>query len=268
MPLLHPEDARSVPHAIAAAFHVVAEERLRRRTAIQWPSESRQQRTHSMAVSTRLSPGQLSAQTSRARHALRQPGDDPHLSHRGRPNRANQKYQTIGTAIADSEAQVANSGCGQASYLVDYAKSNDPARRKSVNYGRSEEPPSIPLKQLLCPQSKKEPTDDFQDGPIFDKRHVLHNVIRVNSFVVSAAEPEAVLPAKDLPAACRKAKADFRPLAQADVEQAKTVLIEALDRLDQRLNLDGSNGQDWRSISKWPHCAINFNAPRGPTEPC
>ena len=40
--------------------------RCRARTALQCPSENRQQRTHSMAASTRFSPGQLSAHTSRA----------------------------------------------------------------------------------------------------------------------------------------------------------------------------------------------------------
>jgi hypothetical protein len=51
--------------------------------------------------------------------------------------------------------------------------------------------------------------------------------------------------ADDLPAACRNAKNEFRPLGKSDVEQTKTALIEALDRLDQRLVQDGANGAEW-----------------------
>jgi hypothetical protein len=51
--------------------------------------------------------------------------------------------------------------------------------------------------------------------------------------------------ADDMPAACRKAKAEFRPLGKSDVEQAKTALLEALDRLDRRLLQDGENGTQW-----------------------
>ena len=82
--------------------------------------------------------------------------------------------------------------------------------------------------------------------------------------VVSAGQPAAALPAKELPAACRKAKAEFRPLGQADVEQAKTVLIEALDRLDERLNLDGSNGQDWRKYLEVAALRDQLQRPQGP----
>jgi hypothetical protein len=52
--------------------------------------------------------------------------------------------------------------------------------------------------------------------------------------------------ADELVAACRKAKAEFRPLTQADVQKAQTVLIQALNRLDKRLTLAGANGQAWR----------------------
>jgi len=52
----------------------------------------------------------------------------------------------------------------------------------------------------------------------------------------------------DLPAQCRKAKVDFRPLTQTDVDQAKNVLLEAVERLERRLDLAGENGEDWRQF--------------------
>ncbi len=87
------------------------------------------------------------------------------------------------------------------------------------------------------------------------KSRMIHFVAAIGVFAtfvtsttcVSAAEtPAAIPPPGELPAACRKAKAEFRPLTQADVERAKNVLSEALDRLDQRLTLAGSNGENWR----------------------
>jgi flagellar motor protein MotB len=53
-------------------------------------------------------------------------------------------------------------------------------------------------------------------------------------------------PLGDLAAACKKAKAEFRPLGEADVERAKNALSEAIDRLDERLTQAGTNGDDWR----------------------
>jgi hypothetical protein len=64
--------------------------------------------------------------------------------------------------------------------------------------------------------------------------------------VVRGGQPAGVPAAKELPAACRKAKSEFHPLGQADVTQAKSVLLAALDKLDKRLKLDGSNGEAWR----------------------
>jgi hypothetical protein len=60
-----------------------------------------------------------------------------------------------------------------------------------------------------------------------------------------SAQQANTIPLKELPEACRRAKAEFRPLTQADVEQAKNVLIEALDRLDQRLAQADGNGAVW-----------------------
>jgi hypothetical protein len=71
------------------------------------------------------------------------------------------------------------------------------------------------------------------------------------TYVVASEPDEALIPLKDLPAACMKAKAEFRPITQTDVEQAKTILLEALGRLDQRLTLAGPNGENWRKYLRW-----------------
>ncbi len=71
------------------------------------------------------------------------------------------------------------------------------------------------------------------------------------SYVAGAGTAENAVPPKDLPAACKAAKAEFRPISQADVQQAKTELLEALDRLDQRLSQAGPNGEDWRKYVLW-----------------
>lgn len=54
-----------------------------------------------------------------------------------------------------------------------------------------------------------------------------------------------------LPAACRAAKADFRPLTADDLQQAKAELAEAVARLDRRLHLAGANGAAWRKYLRW-----------------
>ncbi len=67
--------------------------------------------------------------------------------------------------------------------------------------------------------------------------------------IVSAANADSAptsSPTDSLPDLCQKARADFRPLTQNDVEQAKTVLVDATKRLDERLSLAGPNGDDWR----------------------
>jgi hypothetical protein len=73
--------------------------------------------------------------------------------------------------------------------------------------------------------------------------------------IVCAAYADAAddkKPADDLAGACRAAVANFRPLGPADVENAKKQLIEAIDRLDARLDLDGSNGKAWRAFLQLP----------------
>ena len=70
--------------------------------------------------------------------------------------------------------------------------------------------------------------------------------LSISPCVVADDPPEATTPADDLLTMCGKAKAEFRPLTEADVEKSKTVLLQALDQLDKRLDQAGSNGQDWR----------------------
>jgi hypothetical protein len=74
---------------------------------------------------------------------------------------------------------------------------------------------------------------------------VFVTLITAITCVSFSAEPAGEVSAKELLAACQRARAEFRPLVQADVEKAKTVLIDALDRLDQRLAQAGGNGEAW-----------------------
>lgn len=67
----------------------------------------------------------------------------------------------------------------------------------------------------------------------------------------SGEAAEAVISLEDLPAACKNARSEFRPIDRDDVQQSKAGLIEALSRLDRRLELAGSNGEDWRKYLRW-----------------
>jgi hypothetical protein len=58
-------------------------------------------------------------------------------------------------------------------------------------------------------------------------------------------------PQESLAAACEHAKADFHPITQADVVQAKTVLTEAIGRLDEKLTEAGAYGDGWRKYLHW-----------------
>ena len=72
--------------------------------------------------------------------------------------------------------------------------------------------------------------------------------------IVYAADPEprnAPIPIERLSAACKNAKAEFHPITQTDVAQAKAVLVEALGRLDERLPQAGPGGDDWRKYLHW-----------------
>lgn len=86
------------------------------------------------------------------------------------------------------------------------------------------------------------------------------------SCALAADEPVAVPAAKDLPAMCRTAKAEFRPLAEIDVQKAKSTLIEAIDRLDQRLTLAGVNGQDWRKYLQTENLRDCLQAEKQPSK--
>ncbi len=74
----------------------------------------------------------------------------------------------------------------------------------------------------------------------------------------------AIPSVKNLPAACRKARSEFRPLTRNDVDQAKTALIEALDRLNQRLSLAGPNGENWRKYLELAALQDELRRPEGP----
>jgi len=75
----------------------------------------------------------------------------------------------------------------------------------------------------------------------------------VTSYVGAAAPAEdhpAVGSIEQLPAVCRAAKAEFVPVGEADVQDAKAALLRAVHRLDARLAGD-PNGQGWRVFLRW-----------------
>jgi hypothetical protein len=84
------------------------------------------------------------------------------------------------------------------------------------------------------------------------------------SYGASNEAQSAIPAAGELGAACRKAKAEFRPLTQSDVDQAKPVLVEALDRLDQRLVQAGPNGESWRKFLELAALRDQFQRAGGP----
>ena len=59
------------------------------------------------------------------------------------------------------------------------------------------------------------------------------------------------VPQESLAEACEHAKADFHPITQTDVAQAKEVLVAALGRLDEKLTEPGANGEGWRKYLHW-----------------
>ncbi len=75
---------------------------------------------------------------------------------------------------------------------------------------------------------------------------------------------DAVIPLDRLPAACKKAKSDFRPIDGRDVQLAKRILLDALDRLDRRLEQAGTNGDDWRKYLHWDELRTELRAERRP----
>ena len=77
-------------------------------------------------------------------------------------------------------------------------------------------------------------------------------------------DPSTIPAVRDLAAACRKAKAEFRPLTRTDVDRAKSELIEALNRLDQRLAQDGPNGENWRKFLDLAPLHDQLQRPEGP----
>ncbi len=76
-------------------------------------------------------------------------------------------------------------------------------------------------------------------------------------FVAAAAhaaetKPQPAPPPQgSLAAVCEQAKANFHPITQADVAQAKTVLVEAIGRLDEKLTEVGDIGEGWRKYLHW-----------------
>jgi hypothetical protein len=89
--------------------------------------------------------------------------------------------------------------------------------------------------------------------------------ILVATSAVAADSAAAKMPsAEGLPALCRAAKGQFRPLAKTDIEQAKIRLLEAVGRLDQRLIEAGPSGDGWRKYLQWESLQNELRRPQGP----
>jgi hypothetical protein len=73
----------------------------------------------------------------------------------------------------------------------------------------------------------------------------------VTTYAADAESPAAPIPREQLSAACEKAKAEFHPITQTDAAEAKTVLLEAVARLDAKLTSAGAIGEDWRKYLQW-----------------
>ena len=72
---------------------------------------------------------------------------------------------------------------------------------------------------------------------------VLTAVLSTSLYAAAPEPAETVIPLEKLSAACRAA--EFRPLNPADIQNAKTELTDAIERLDRRLAQHGANGQAW-----------------------
>jgi hypothetical protein len=64
-----------------------------------------------------------------------------------------------------------------------------------------------------------------------------------------------------LAAACETAKADFRPLTQADLATITSELNEAVKRLDARLTEAGPSGEGWRKYLHWTAFQQELSSP-------
>jgi hypothetical protein len=70
-------------------------------------------------------------------------------------------------------------------------------------------------------------------------------------FAADGTDPNTPVPPRSLAAICEHAKVDFRAITQADVAAARTTLLEALGRLDEKLTEAGANGEGWRKYLHW-----------------
>lgn len=71
------------------------------------------------------------------------------------------------------------------------------------------------------------------------------------TYAMPAPAGEEVPLVDQLASVCRAAKADFRPLTAADLREVKAELLQAIARLDRRLDAAGKNGQNWRRYLRW-----------------
>ena len=71
-------------------------------------------------------------------------------------------------------------------------------------------------------------------------------------------------PLDQIAAMAQAAKTAFVPRTKADVEQARKDLLDAVDRLDARLNLSGADGEAWRRYLHTSEIKEQLAKPNGP----
>jgi hypothetical protein len=89
----------------------------------------------------------------------------------------------------------------------------------------------------------------------------------VSTYATDTGPGNVPIPRDKLVAACKGAKAKFHPITKVDVAQAKAILLEAADRLDQRLTEDGPNGDAWREYLRWAAMQETLRSEKGPDVP-
>jgi hypothetical protein len=83
--------------------------------------------------------------------------------------------------------------------------------------------------------------------PGLDSRNFVNVRVALRQWLAELSFP----PVEELPAMCTAAKETFTPLTDADVEEAKSELLAAVDRLDTRLNDSPSSSAPWKTFLRW-----------------
>jgi hypothetical protein len=87
------------------------------------------------------------------------------------------------------------------------------------------------------------------------------------TYAKAGPSAEQVTQVDQLAAACLAAKTDFHPLTKADLQQAKTEMLAAVDRLDRKLDSADENGMAWRQYLQWDRLQAQLRRDEPPELP-